>query len=296
MNEDTLWLQAPAATQCFDIQIESRHNRILAGAEQINMTLFAADHGVTREEMPASLQSNTMINKIFYDVSFTHILSDIFNIKVEVINLGSVVNMDSLDGVINQQLSTSTENFCHKSAMNREQFSTAINIGRQSAQRAKLCNTEFFICSDINKENTIAATAILCALLNISPEQLINANDGHTIALINKALNHHIENLNSPLEILRRLGGYEIAAMTGSYLCCAHMGLPVIVDGLTSATAALIAARLCPDAEKWFLFSATPEIQAHKIIVEILHMQSVWNYISYEKINMESTHYLKVAN
>lgn len=292
MNEDTLWLQAPAATQCFDIQI----NGNTSGVEQINMTLFTADHGVTRAEIPAYLQSKTLIEKCFHETPYTHILSDIFRIKIEVINLGTIVNTASLEGVINQQLCTSTENFCHKPAMNREQFSTAINIGRQAAQRAKLCNTEFFICSDINNKNTISAIAITSALLNIPPGQLIQSNDKHKISLIKKALNHHQQHLYSPLEILRRLGGFEIAALTGSYLCCAHMGLPVLVDGLTSSTAALVAARLCPGAEKWFLFSSTPEEQAHNVVLKSLNMKYIWDYIPDKNRDDMLTHFLKVAN
>lgn len=292
MNEDTLWLQAPAASQCLEIQINSNPSAI----EQINMTLFAADHGVTRAEIPAYLQSKTLIEKCFHETPYTHILSNIFKIKIEVINLGTVVNIESLKGVINQQLCTSTENFCHKPAMNREQFSTAINIGRQAAQRAKVCNTEFFICSDINYRNTISAIAITSALLNIPPEQLIEVDDKDKISLITKALNYHQQHLETPLEILRRLGGFELAALTGSYLCCAHMGLPVLIDGLTSSTAALVAARLCPGAEKWFLFATTPEEQVHKVVLKSLNMKYIWDYIPDKNRDDMPTHLLKVTN
>ena len=91
--------------------------------------------------------------------------------------------------------------------------------------------------------------------------------------LIQQALEQHKNKLTSPLEILRCLGSFEIAALTGSYLCCAHIGMPVLIDGIASAIAALITARLCPEAEQWFLYSHASTDPAHKLILKILGAQ-----------------------
>lgn len=299
MNKDTLWLQVPAATQRDNIQIEIFQSSKPSCAKQVKITLFAADHGVTTEPSFSFSQSITVeiIKKFIHRIPSTYKIIENFKVKLEIINLGTVENIKSIDGIINQPLGTSTADFCYEPAMNREQFSNAINIGRQSAQRAKLCGTQFLICSDINKQNTIAATAMTCALLNIAPEQLIDIKyEGDKIQLIKKALAKHKGKLKSPLEILRRLGGFEIAALTGSYLCCAHMGLPVLINGFTNSVAALIAAQLCPDAEKWFLYSDTPEEQGHKLILENLNAQLLCNSISHEKHYSTVTNFSKMAS
>jgi nicotinate-nucleotide--dimethylbenzimidazole phosphoribosyltransferase len=72
------------------------------------------------------------------------------------------------------------------------------------------------------------------------------------------------------LEALRRLGGFEIAALTGSYMACAQMGLPVLVDGFISSVATLTAARLCPGAEDWFLFSHASAEPGHRTVLDAL--------------------------
>lgn len=308
MNEDTLWLQVPAAKPHDDIQIAAETHQAnltkpsgsidkldqiaiklaaLQGTDQpcvdqINIVLFAADHGMAIEGIPFFPQSVTaeMMKNFAHGGSFTRVLTDKLEAKLEVINLGTVADLESIDGVINSILGASTANFCQEPAMNREQLSKAINVGRQSAQRIKLSGAQLFVAGEINIENTLAATAMTCSLLDIPPEQLAAPGTGldkkevaHKTKVVRQALEHHKKHLSSPLEILRRLGGFEIAALTGSYLCSAHMGLPVLIDGFTSSVAALTAARLCPGAEQWFLFSHTSTEPGHKIVLDALDTQ-----------------------
>lgn len=288
MNEDTLWLQVPAAELDNDIRITTLKSTEQPCDNKIKMTLFAADHGMTAEETAAFSQSVTagMIKEFIHMAPIAHTFIKKLKVKFEIINLGTVENLESVNGIINQRLGPSTANFCNEPAMSKGQFSKAINIGRQAAQRAKLGGAQLFICSEINTKNTISATTMTCALLNISPEKIMRADyNENKIQIIQKALTLHRKTLKSPLEILRRLGGFEIAALTGSYLCCAHMGLPVLINSFTSSVAALIAARLCPDAEQWFLFSDTVEEQGHKIIIDALDARPLWNSILNEKNN-----------
>ena len=299
LNEDTLWLHVPAAEPHVEIhpanlgkpsapldKLEQIVIKLAAlqGTEQpcidqVNIILFAADHGMAIEGISAFPQSVTaeMMTNFAHGSSVTRVLTDKLGTKLEVINLGTVADLESIDGVINSILGPGTANFCREPAMSKEQLSRAINTGRQSAQRIKLCGTQLFICGEMNRRNTTAATAMTCALLDIPPEQLAGIggeqnekDEAHKTKLIRQALTHHKEHLSSPLEILRRLGGFEIAALTGSYLCSAHMGLPVLIDSFTSSVAALTAARLCPGAEQWFLFSQTSTEPGHKIVLDAL--------------------------
>lgn len=301
MNEDTLWLQVPAAVPNYHIQrtAEIRQKNLtkppgsLSDLEQIaiklaalqstkqpcidkvNIIIFAADHGVVTEGISTLPQSVTaeMLKNVTQDGAAINVLAD----NLEVINLGTVTDLEPINGVINSIIGPCTSNFCQEPAMSREQLSKAINVGRQSVQRIKLSGTQLFVAGEINIENTIAATAMTCALLDIPPEQLagpgtcLNRKEvAHKTRVILQALEHHKNNLGSPLEILRRLGGFEIAALTGSYLCSAHMGLPILINGFTSSVAALTAARLCPGAEQWFLFSHASAEPGHKRVLDAL--------------------------
>jgi nicotinate-nucleotide--dimethylbenzimidazole phosphoribosyltransferase len=72
------------------------------------------------------------------------------------------------------------------------------------------------------------------------------------------------------LEALRRLGGFEIAALTGAYLACAHMALPVLVDGFISSVAALVATRLQPGVADWLLYSHASAETGHGAVLAAL--------------------------
>lgn len=73
--------------------------------------------------------------------------------------------------------------------------------------------------------------------------------------IIRRALDRHGSYLADPLEVLRRLGGFEIAALAGAFVTCAQRGLPVLVDGFICTAAALAAERLCPRVSGWFLYA-----------------------------------------
>ena len=74
----------------------------------------------------------------------------------------------------------------------------------------------------------------------------------------------------TPLEALRRLGGFEIAAMTGAYVACAQAGLPALVDGFIAGVAALTAVRLCPGAGDWLLYAHRSAEPGHALVLAAL--------------------------
>jgi nicotinate-nucleotide--dimethylbenzimidazole phosphoribosyltransferase len=125
--------------------------------------------------------------------------------------------------------------------------------------------------------NTTAAAALACTLLDAPPEQLAGPGTGldadgvaRKIGVIRRALDRHRDHHGTPIEALRRLGGFEIAALAGAYLACAHMGLPALVDGFISSVAALAAVRLSPGAGEWMLFAHASAEPGHRQVLEAL--------------------------
>lgn len=313
MNESIEWLQSPVASLNDNMQkraelrqatltkppgalgrIETIAIRLarMQGVEQpdverINIVVFAADHGVAVEGVSAFPQEVTgeMLKNFSRGGAAINVLSRELNAELEVINLGTVSDPGPLKCVMNLKLGSGTANFCHQAAMREEQLARALNAGREAAERAKLANTKLFIGGDMGIANTTASTALACAILNTSPEQLAGPGTGldakgvsHKIEIIRKALDLHSSHLESTLEVLRRLGGFEIAALTGSYITCAQLGIPVLIDGFISSVAALVAARLCTDAEVWFLFSHTSAEPGHQLVLDALNAKPFLNF------------------
>lgn len=273
MNQDTLWLQVPAAkphtVKLVEVSTSPDKLKYIAAKlaslqgyeypylEKINVILFISENGITNQDK-FSLTTPELLNK--------------FSAELEIINLGKKTKLKYLDEITHSTLTTNTTNFNHAPAMSEEQFSRAINIGRQSAQRIHRSGSQIFIAGALNNNNILSTHALTCALLDIKTDELFSINS-EQCKLINQALIQHKKQLTSPLEILRHLGSFEISALMGSYLCCAHIGMPVLIDGLSAAIAAFITEKLCPGAEKWFLYSHTSTNPAHQLILKSLGAQ-----------------------
>ncbi len=232
--------------------------------EHVRIAVFAADHGVAAEGVSAFPQSVTveMVRNFVRGGAAISVLAREIGATLEVMNLGTASDPGPLDGVLHQRLGPGTANFMHEAAMSEEQLVRALHIGRHSAERARLAGVQLYIGGEMGIGNTTSAAALACALLDAAPEALAGpgtgldaAGVGRKAEVIRRALARHNGCFADPLEALRRLGGFEIAALTGGYLACAQMGLPVLVDGFIATVAALAAARRRPGAADWFFYS-----------------------------------------
>ncbi|MBU1655467.1 MAG: nicotinate-nucleotide--dimethylbenzimidazole phosphoribosyltransferase [Gammaproteobacteria bacterium] len=195
--------------------------------------------------------------------------------EFEVVNLGTAGDVGPVAGVTNCYLGPGAANLAHSPSMTEYQIARALAAGRHAAERARLGGARLFIGQALGLGNTLAATALASALLDRDPESLLGPGDPvlRGIGAVRRGLGLHGGNLGSAYEALRRLGGFDLAALTGACLACAHMGLPVRVDGYLSAVAALAAARLCPGSRDWMRFSRTAAGMGHRLVIEALGLR-----------------------
>lgn len=252
--------------------------------DKVKITVFAADHGVAEENVSAFPQAVTaeMVKNFSRGGAAISVLAKQLNAELEVINLGTVFDPGALKGVTNLALGLGTANFSVQPAMTEEQLERALQAGRETIEQEKNKGTKLFIGGEMGIANTTSATALACVLLNEAPEKLAGPGTGlsaegvtHKISVIQRAINLHKENITSPLECLRRLGGFEIAALVGAYIACAKQGLPVLVDGFITSSAALVAAHICPDVKDWFLFSHSSAEPGHRRVLDALDAKSL---------------------
>jgi nicotinate-nucleotide--dimethylbenzimidazole phosphoribosyltransferase len=264
------------------IQLAALQGSEQPGLERIHISVFAADHGVAVEGVSAFPQAVTaqMVGNFARDGAAICVLARTLGAELEVINLGTVSDPGPLPRVLNLHLGSGTNNFCQEPAMDETQLARAIHAGRQGAERAKLAEAQLFIGGEMGIGNTTAAAALACALLEAEPEAIAGPGTGldsqgvwRKVEVIHQALALHHAKSSEPLEVLRRLGGFEIAALTGAYMACAHIGLPVLVDGFISSVAALMANRLCPGAVHWMLFSHASAEPGHQLVLQALEVE-----------------------
>jgi nicotinate-nucleotide--dimethylbenzimidazole phosphoribosyltransferase len=245
--------------------------------ERVHLTVFAGDHGITAEGVSAFPQAVTveMLRNFARGGAAISVLARSLGATFEVVNLGTVSPVAG--GAHDEWLGPGTVSFAQDAAMSEAQLAAALAAGRQSVERAVAGEAQLYIGGEIGIGNTTAAAALACALLQADPEALAGPGTGLDAAgvarkatVIRRALAHHAGALGSAGEILRRLGGFEIAALAGAYVRCAQVGLPALLDGFISTAAALVARQLRPGSEAWWLYSHRSREPGHAALLAAL--------------------------
>ena len=254
--------------------------------KNIQISVFAADHGIANENVSAFPQVVTteMIKNFSRGGAAISVLAKELAAKLEVIDLGTVVEAGELNGVISSRIAKSTENFAQKAAMTEEQLEKALKAGVAAVQRAIDINAHIFIGGDMGIANTTSATAMACAYLNKQPVDLAGPGTGldekgisHKVKVIEQALVKHQATSLDAIEVLRFFGGFEIAALTGAYIYAAQQGLPVVIDGFIATAAALAAIKIKPECDNWFIYAHQSHEPGHRLMLEALNAQPLIN-------------------
>ena len=216
--------------------------------------VFASDNGVVEENV--SLAPQGVTSALAHGFAKGHtgcaVLSRQFGADVIVVDVG--INGDiSHPFIKNRKIRKSTYNISRRPAMSRDEAITAINIGTETVTQAVKNGYKLIGVGEIGIGNTTTSAAVLSSLCEIPPEMTVGTGAGlnaasykNKIEAVKRALALNSPNTDDPIDVVSKVGGFDIAAMAGAYLEAAHMSVPVVVDGLISMTAALVAYRLNP--------------------------------------------------
>lgn len=260
------------------IQLAGLQGRARPSAARVRIAVFAADHGVAAEGVSAFPQAVTgeMLRNFARGGAAIAVLARELQATLEVVNLGTVNDPGEIPGVRRHVIAASTANFCRGPAMTEAQLEAALAAGVASAADAVATGTDIYIGGEMGIGNTTAAAALACALLDEAPATLTGAGTGldadgvaRKARVIERALELHAD-ATTPREWLRRLGGFEIAALAGAFVASAQRGLPVLVDGFIASVAALAAVALRPDARPWLIFAHRSRERGHAHVLDAL--------------------------
>lgn len=228
------------------------------------MVIFAADHGVAAAGVSAYAQETTaaLVRAICAGHGAIAVMARHMGVPLEVVDLGLSTPLEALPHLISQRAGAGTADMRVAPAMRETQLQAALKAGRDAVARAVREGTRLLICGEVGIANSTSAAAITSALLGMPPEALAGPGSGlneagmaNKAAVITRALEYHQEFSNTPLEVLRRLGGFELAALCGTFVTCGQVGLPAVVDGFAASVAALVAVSLKPSLKEWLLFA-----------------------------------------
>ena len=268
------------------IQLASMQGTHLPEIRHPHITIFAADHGIAAEGVSAFPQAVTleMVKNFSSGGAAISVLAQALQASLEIINLGTVEPQAApIPGVTEARIAAGTANFIIAPAMTNAQLDLAFEVGRDAIDRAANNGSNLFIGGEMGIANTTSAAALICALTGLKPSVIVGPGTGldtdgvqHKATVIKRALDHHGDGHN-PIELLARLGGFEIAALTGSYIRCAQRGITALVDGFITSAAALVAVKYKPDVLDWLLFSHASAEPGHARVLEALEAKPLIN-------------------
>lgn len=240
--------------------------------------VFAADHGVAAEGVSAFPQTVTaqMAANFSQGGAAVNVFARQVGARLEIVDVG-IIGDERIPGVINAKVRRGTGNMLEADAMQPEQALAAIDAGVQAVERAIQAGAKCLMVGEMGIANTTASSAMLAVLTGEPVASLVGAGTGidqqqlsHKVTVIERAIAARNADPEDPLAVLAKLGGLEIAAMTGAYLATAKQCLPAIVDGFIATVAALIACRLCPAVRDYLIFGHRSQEPGHEVALRAL--------------------------
>jgi nicotinate-nucleotide--dimethylbenzimidazole phosphoribosyltransferase len=240
---------------------------------------FAADHGVAAEGVSAYPQVVTaqMVENFLRGGAAVNVLARQAGARLVVADFGVAAPLERSERLVACPIGPGTANIAAGPAMTREQAVRAIEIGAALAQQALDAGADLLATGEMGIGNTTVASAIAAALTGGAPERVTGRGTGvddatlaRKVAVVRRALEVNQPDAGDGLDVLAKVGGFEIGGLVGVILAGAARRVPVVLDGFIAGSAALIAVALAP-AARHALFAAHRSAEpGHALVLEHL--------------------------
>jgi nicotinate-nucleotide--dimethylbenzimidazole phosphoribosyltransferase len=242
-----------------------------APLSRMKVFTFAGDHGITEENItpyPSEVTYQMVLNMVQGGAAIS-VMCKKAGIDCAVVDMGVKASFQGCPGLLIRKIAPGTRNFKKEPAMSDEECLKALDVGQNLAKGS---DCDLLGVGEMGIGNTSSASALYSLLLDLDPEDTIGAGTGSAGVLLEKkrqvvrdaVLFHRKEWDRTPLEALKRVGGFEIAGMTGMILGGARSRIPVVIDGFVATAAALIAMQMAPAVKDYLFFAHASAEQFHK--------------------------------
>lgn len=249
--------------------------------------VFAADHGITVEGVSAYPREVThqMVLNFLAEGAAVNVLARFHGVQLHVVDVGVDADFRGVVGLRHYKVANGTRNMLQEAAMDDEQMAQALSVGAKMAWETAAAGQSLVAIGEMGIGNTTSASAITCALTGSSPELATGRGTGldsvahkRKIRVVRDVLAKHFPDPSRPLrplEILRCVGGFEIAAMAGMVLAASSRKLAVVVDGFISTAAAALAVAIEPNTLDYLIAGHRSHEPGHALLLEHLKLKPV---------------------
>ena len=244
--------------------------------------VFAADHGINEAGVSAypSVVTQEMVKNFSEGGAAINVLTRSSGISLEVVDVGVNGNLEGIPGILHRKVAPGTKNFLSEPAILPEIGLKAMMVGRERAHRLVEEGFNLLVTGEMGIGNTTSSSALAAALLPMAPEEVTGRGTGVNdesyrlkIRVIEEALMRYRHLMATPLDWLWTVGGLEIAAVVGFIIGAAEKRTPVILDGLITSAAALVAVRLDKRLSGFLLAGHEGHEPGHRRILDALSLE-----------------------
>jgi nicotinate-nucleotide--dimethylbenzimidazole phosphoribosyltransferase len=246
---------------------------------------MAGDHGVAAEGVSAYPQEVTaqMIYSFTQGWASINVLARHVGADVRVVDCGVASDLPGDWPIIHRKIGRGTANMCLGPAMSRDQAVEGLCLGAELVLKAKEQEGyQLLATGDMGIANTTPSTAIVASFSGKPVEALTGRGTGiddhaweNKVNVIERAIRTNRPNPEDPIDVLAKVGGYEIAALAGAVLGAAAGKVPLVCDGFIATAGALIACQLIPTASDYLFVSHRSQEIGHSTMIELLGLPPI---------------------
>jgi len=243
---------------------------------------MAADHGVTAQGVslyPAEVTRQMVLNFLAGGAAI-NVLSRMIGARVIIVDMGVRGGLPAIDGITCKMIDFGTKDMSTGPAMTREQAMNCLVAGVEIVEQEIKAGLDILGTGDMGIGNTTSASAITAVVTGQIVSEITGRGTGiddaqlaHKIRIIDQSLTVNKPDPADAIDILAKVGGFEIGGLAGAMLAAAANHVPVVIDGFISGAAALLAARICPEARDYMIASHLSAEKGHAACLRHLGLE-----------------------
>ena len=246
------------------------------------VVVMCADNGVTAEGVTQTDSEVTAVcaEAIGNGTSNINALADVYGADVMAVDIGISRDVDCTS-VSDRKIRYGTGNIAKGPAMSRKEAEKAICTGMDIVGELADSGNDIIITGEMGIGNTTTSSAVSSVILGIPPEAVTGRGAGlsdegllRKVKAVRQAIEINRPDVNDAVDIISKVGGLDIASMTGLFLGGAVYGVPVVIDGVISAAAAVLAYKIAPDCKDYMLPSHVSDEPAGKLLLDMLGLRA----------------------
>jgi nicotinate-nucleotide--dimethylbenzimidazole phosphoribosyltransferase len=250
-----------------------------------NKVIFtlAADHGVVKEGVSAFPQKVTaqMVYNFLARGAGINVLAEHVGARVVVVDMGVAQELKDENRQLKvKKINFGTKNMAEGPAMTKKEAIRSVEAGMEVFEEELASGIDLIGTGEMGIANTTASSAIASVITGRSVEDVTGRGTGindntmaHKIQVIKKSIEVNKPDAKDTIDVLQKVGGFEIGGLAGVILAAASKRIPVIIDGFISTAAALMAYQLEPKVKDYMIAAHCSVEQGHKIILDYIGLK-----------------------